>query len=281
MEEQQRTEELLQGQLELWHHALGYIKSMALKCAMDAGIPDAIARCGGGATLPELLAATGLPPCNLSYLRRLMRVLTVSGIFHHQRKQPASGEHEEEAVYALTRASSLLVRGEGNGGAPSFGQLPFISILLGRTFVTPFFGMHPWIADERAAATSFFEREHGQALWEMARTSTGINDEFNQGMTADTRLIMHAVLTLSPAVFEGLTSLVDVGGADGTAAAAVARAFPHINCTVLDLPHVIENAPAPDEAAGGNTVRFVAGDMFHHIPSAHAVLLKIVINKIM
>ncbi|KAK8992066.1 hypothetical protein V6N11_044958 [Hibiscus sabdariffa] len=39
--------------------------------------------------------------------------------------------------------------------------------------------------------------------------------------------------------FEGLGSLVDVGGGTGTVAKAIADAFPHLNCTVLDLPHVV------------------------------------------
>ena len=44
----------------------------------------------------------------------------------------------------------------------------------------------------------------------------------------------------------------------------------HIECSILDLPHVVAEAPADGE------VRFIAGDMFDHIPPADAVLLKVI-----
>jgi hypothetical protein len=42
-----------QLQLQLWHHTFGYVKSMALKAALDLGIPDAVHQHGGSATLPQ------------------------------------------------------------------------------------------------------------------------------------------------------------------------------------------------------------------------------------
>jgi 2,4,7-trihydroxy-1,4-benzoxazin-3-one-glucoside 7-O-methyltransferase len=266
MEPKQMAEELLQGQLELWHHALGYVKPVALKCAMDLGIADAIVRCGGTATLPELLATTELPPCNLPYLRRIMRVLTFSRIF-----APASGGDGDEAVYKLTAASRLLV---GKVDA-AFCQSRCVRALVNLASGSPMLNMHPWITDERAAAASMFQKAHGvgqgQCLWKTTKR-TAMGEGFYKTMAADSSLFMHAVLTLSPAVFQGAASLVDVGGAYGAAAAAVAMAFPHMECTVLDLPHVVAEAPAPADAAG---VRFVAGDMFQHIPPADVVLLKV------
>ncbi|KAK9131977.1 hypothetical protein Scep_011505 [Stephania cephalantha] len=40
-------------------------------------------------------------------------------------------------------------------------------------------------------------------------------------------------------MFEGLRSVVDVGGGVGIMARAIAEAFPRIKCTVLDLSHII------------------------------------------
>lgn len=72
-------------------------------------------------------------------------------------------------------------------------------------------------------------------------------------------------------VFRGLGSLVDVGGGHGAVAKAIAAAFPDIKCTVMDLPHVVADAPVSDD---GN-LHLVAGDMFQSIPPADAVLLKV------
>ncbi|KAK9150287.1 hypothetical protein Syun_008596 [Stephania yunnanensis] len=49
---------------------------------------------------------------------------------------------------------------------------------------------------------------------------------------------------------------------------AIAKAFPHIKCSVLDLPHVVASCK------GTENLEFVAGDMFQAIPSADALLLK-------
>uniref|UniRef100_A0A0Q3VK43 O-methyltransferase dimerisation domain-containing protein n=1 Tax=Setaria italica TaxID=4555 RepID=A0A0Q3VK43_SETIT len=52
--------ELLQASVELRHHALGYVKSKALQCAVRLGVADAIHRRGGAASLEDLLAEFSL-----------------------------------------------------------------------------------------------------------------------------------------------------------------------------------------------------------------------------
>jgi hypothetical protein len=64
-------------------------------------------------------------------------------------------------------------------------------------------------------------------------------------------------------------SLIDVAGGHGGAARAIAKEFPQIKCTVLDLPHVVTEAPTDDH------VLFISGDMFKYIPPAHALFLKV------
>ncbi|GLT41054.1 hypothetical protein SLA2020_151440 [Shorea laevis] len=69
-------------------------------------------------------------------------------------------------------------------------------------------------------------------------------------------------------VFEGLSSLVDIGGEARTLAKAIAYAFPHLDCTVFDLPHVVAGLEAM------KNLKFVGGDMFEAVPSTDALLLK-------
>ncbi|PIA49390.1 hypothetical protein AQUCO_01300302v1 [Aquilegia coerulea] len=69
-------------------------------------------------------------------------------------------------------------------------------------------------------------------------------------------------------VLEGVTSLVDVGGNLGVAAKAIAKAFPQVKCSVMDLFHIIETVPKD------SMLEFVPGDMFSSVPYADAVLLK-------
>lgn len=179
------THDLLQGQLKLWHHSLGYIKSMALKSALDLRIPDAIHGSGGTATLSEILTKTALHPSKRPCLRRLMRVLTVSGIFSiHQPAAPTDGG---EAVYGLTTASRLLVSGK----SPTCLS-PGMSMLLSTAFVTPFLRLGSWFQNEMPMISPF-EMAHDQTFWEMAEKDAAFNELVNNGMVSDSRFCIDIV----------------------------------------------------------------------------------------
>ncbi|KAM0891783.1 hypothetical protein ACQ4PT_026166 [Festuca glaucescens] len=256
------TDELLRAQVELYHHCFAFVKSLALKAATDLRIPDAIHRRGGSATLCDLAAETGIHQTKLSSLRRLMRVLTTSGVF-------CVVDDAGGAVYKLTRVSRLLV-----GAAGRANLSPVVSAFASPVPVAALFSIREWFTDERTAAMSLFEVAHGRTIWEAATAGRGA-EIFNAAMAADSRFTMENLLTeeCGGAVFGALRgSLVDVGGGHGAAASAIASAFPHVKCTVLDLPHVVAGAPAHDN------VTFVAGDMFDYVPPADVVLLKWILH---
>jgi hypothetical protein len=73
-------------------------------------------------------------------------------------------------------------------------------------------------------------------------------------------------------VFDGISSLLDVGGGDGSTARTIAKAFSHVKCSVLDLPIVIA-----DIQQGDGMVDYIAGDMFSSIPPTDAIMLKVCI----
>ncbi|KAH0647124.1 hypothetical protein KY290_033124 [Solanum tuberosum] len=92
-------------------------------------------------------------------------------------------------------------------------------------------------------------------------------------MASESGLIVNMLITECRHIFEGLTSLVDIGGGTGTVTIDIAKAFPSINCIVFDLPHVIG-----DLKSNGN-MEFVGGDMFQKIPTANAILLKWILHN--
>ena len=68
------SSELLQAQAELWCHSFAYLRSMALQSVIKIGIPTAIHRCGGAASLSDLqLALPAVPPSKWPCLLRLMK----------------------------------------------------------------------------------------------------------------------------------------------------------------------------------------------------------------
>lgn len=68
------SEDLSRAQLELFRHSLSFVKSMALKCAVDLGIPNTIHLHGGCATLSDVVAGTGIPVSRKAHVRRLMNL---------------------------------------------------------------------------------------------------------------------------------------------------------------------------------------------------------------
>ncbi|GJN04362.1 hypothetical protein PR202_ga21905 [Eleusine coracana subsp. coracana] len=72
----------------VFHHSLSFITSMALKCAVDLGIPDAIHLHGGSATLVDIVAGTGLHESRLPYVKRLMNVLSSPAFLLHSIHSP-------------------------------------------------------------------------------------------------------------------------------------------------------------------------------------------------
>ncbi|KAG2557914.1 hypothetical protein PVAP13_8NG102100, partial [Panicum virgatum] len=167
----------------------------------------------------------------------------------------------EEVVYKQTPMSRLLITGDGKLCSMS----PMLHFLVRPLTVTSFFGMHSWFKDVQTPSVSFFEMAHGCDHWEMTSKNAEDNSVFNEAMVADSQLVMEIILRESGGkIFSGISSLVDV---------AISRAFPHIKCTVLDLPHVVSQA-----SRCNGPVHFVSGNMLEFIPPADAVLLKWVLH---
>ncbi|GJN15589.1 hypothetical protein PR202_gb02513 [Eleusine coracana subsp. coracana] len=261
-------DELLQAQAELWCHGLAYLKSIALQCAIKIGIPTAIHRCGGAASLPELHASSLIPvpaskqPC----LSRVMKLLAASGIFRER----------EAGVYCLTPVSRLLVEDDTSGGGHT-SCLSSLALL----FNTPFHfkasqRMAEWLIagnkdDDDGAAETPLMMTYGMSLYDLVGRDTEFGTLFYKAMSGDSRFVAEILMRQCGEVFARAASLVDVGGGDGTTAKAIAKAFPQVRCSVLELPQLVDSVPPLVDDA----VEFIAGDMMDFIPPADVVLLKV------
>uniref|UniRef100_I1PX92 O-methyltransferase domain-containing protein n=1 Tax=Oryza glaberrima TaxID=4538 RepID=I1PX92_ORYGL len=248
---------LLDAQLELYWNTFAVIKSMALKSALDLGIADAVHRHGGAATLAKIASEVALHPSKIPCLRRLMRALTVSGVFAVAVKPGDGGGGEP--VYELTPSSRLLVGSSNLSG--------IMSMILHPTLVVPFLGVGEWLRRE-PPDPCIFKQAHGRSFWELADRDAAFDALFNDGMVSDSRVIMDYVVREHGEVFRGIASLVDLAGGLGAAAQVISKAFPEVRCSVMDLVHVVAKAPA------GTDIEYIAGDMFESVPPADAVFLK-------
>ncbi|KAK8968113.1 Trans-resveratrol di-O-methyltransferase [Platanthera guangdongensis] len=255
------VQETLKAHGVLWNHAMSFIKSMCLKCAIELDIPNAIFLHGMPATITELLEKLSIPEAKSRRLRILMRLLSREGIFKSH--ITLSGEE----AFDLTPISHLLTTVTGDRPSSS----PFILLLLNRYLVDPCQQLSHWFRLPDVATTPF-EMAHGKSFWELAGDRPEFNELFNKGMASDSGFVMDVVTHIGGNAFRGVKTLVDVGGGTGMTAAALTEAFPGLACTVFDLPHVVETA----ERRKG--IEFVGGDMFVEVPGADAVLLKWILH---
>jgi hypothetical protein len=84
---------------------------------------------------------------------------------------------------------------------------------------------------------------------------------------------------LAAADLTGVSTVVDVGGADGQFVLELLTANPGLRGQVLDLPHAVE-AARQEADKRGLSARFsaVAGDFFEKVPTADLYLLKTVLH---
>lgn len=262
--------ELLQAEAELVRHSLGYLKSMALHSAVKLGIPDALHRCGGTASLHDLESTLALPCSKRPYLSRLMKMLAVEGIFTAVAVDvPAAGEGAATVPsvrYGLNPVSRLLVNGSTACLSPC--------MLMGTSplFLEASLRLPQWFQRDGEGEPAF-TMAHGESPYGAAGHDMEFNALVNEAMGSDSQYMAELVVRECGEVFTGITSLVDVGGGNGTMATAIAKAFPHVKCSVLDLPHVIQGVSTHD------SVEFAAGDMMEYVPPADAVLLKCVLHN--
>ncbi|KAB5530007.1 hypothetical protein DKX38_020088 [Salix brachista] len=252
--------ELLQAQTHVWNHIFNFINSMTLKCVVQLGIPDAIHKHGKPMTLSELVSALPIHPSKTQYVHRLMRILVHSGFFSQQN---LNGINNDQEVYSLSQSARLLLEDS------PLSMRPLLLMLLDPVLTKPWDCLSTWFRNDEVAA---FSAVHGKTIWEYAGQDPRLNNLFNEAMAGDSILVSTVIVSKCKCIFEGVNSLVDVGGGIGTMAKAISEAFPHIDCTVFDLPHVLSDLQA------SKNLKYVAGDMFEAVPPADAVLLKWILH---
>nr|GME02145.1 trans-resveratrol di-O-methyltransferase-like [Ipomoea batatas] len=247
--------EMFEAQVHILKHAYNYINSMVLATAIQLNIPDIIHTHGKPITIPELVSALKLPPQKSNAVYRIMRLLTHNGFFDSTKHN-----EEEEEGYVLTASSRLLLKSQ----VPNLS--PYAHFTVDPVMLAPWQVLGDWFS--RNEESNAFETAHGAPMWEFCDTNSQFNNVFNEAMASDSQM-MRLVAKDCGQVFEGLSTLVDVGGGTGTIAKLILEAFPRLKCTVLDLPHVVAKQPECQNLG------FLGGDMFHSIPSADAIMLRL------
>ncbi|TYH00011.1 hypothetical protein E1A91_A10G218200v1 [Gossypium mustelinum] len=184
---------------------------MSLKCALDLGILEIIQNHGKPMTITELVVALRmLNPTKACDIYRIMRILVHSGIFA---RQNLFNDAQEEG-YVLTNSSPTMD--------------PVIT--------KPWSFLSTWFQNDDHTP---FATTYGETLWDYFAHDPQLKDLINDGLASDSQLVTNVLVDKCKEAFEGLNSLVDVGGGTGTTAKAIADTFPLMECIVFDLPNIV------------------------------------------
>ncbi|OMO91940.1 O-methyltransferase, family 2 [Corchorus olitorius] len=245
------------AQVDIWNYVFGFAKIAVVKCAIELGIAEAIEKNGSPMSLSQLSTALG---CEPSRLHRIMRFLVHYQIF---KEEPIFGQEKYSMSYAQTPLSRLLMK-NGEKSMASFILLESSPVML-----APWHGLSARVL---ATGDSPFEATHGKDVWSYAEMNLGHSKLIDEAMACDARLAVPAIIEGCPQVFDGVESLVDVGGGNGTALSILVKAFPWIRAINFDLPHVVDVAPKIDG------IQYVGGDMFECVPKADAAFFMWVLH---
>ncbi|KAF7075728.1 hypothetical protein CFC21_080483 [Triticum aestivum] len=116
-----------------------------------------------------------------------------------------------------------------------------------------------------------FEKAYGMTAFDYQGTDPRFNRVFNEAMKTHSMIITKKLLEFYKG-FDGVGTLVDVGGGVGATIHTILCRYPSIEGVNFDLPHVISEAPS---FAG---VHHIGGDMFKKVPSGDAILMKWILH---
>ncbi|GLT65486.1 hypothetical protein SLA2020_379170 [Shorea laevis] len=230
-----------------------------LHASIHLGLFDIIARAGPGEELSASEIAAQLPTKNPDapfYLDRMLRLLACYSLLTCSSR--SMGEEEDgkvERLYGLAPPAKAFVPDEDGGALSAFP--PNLGM------IEPLLYLKDFILE---GGDNLFERVHGMTFYEYVSRDPEYNKGFNKTLTNYSKRLMKKILEIYKG-FEGVTSLLDVGGGSGAIIDTIVSKYPSIKGTNFDQPHVIQNAPTYPG------VEQVAGDMFVSIPKAADTLM--------
>jgi len=224
----------------------------AVSCLAQLGIPDLLEAAPKSAT--ELATQIAVQP---EALYRLMRAAASVGVL----------SEGPDGKFSQTPMSAVLCS-KGNPSLRSF------AIMTGREWHA-----RGWSRLEYCVRTGkpAMDQIYGAQVFEYFQQNPAEGQIFNDAMTDISRIDSPAVAAAYN--FEGIQSLVDVGGGHGLLLATILARNPHLRGTLYDLPHVIAGASNGPLQPMMARCTLASGNMFSSVPrGADAYIMKHIIH---
>ncbi|KAK2404218.1 hypothetical protein P8452_10011 [Trifolium repens] len=239
-----------------------------LNAAIDLNLFEIIAKATpSGAFMSPSEIASELPPSTQhsdlsNRLDRMLRLLASYSVLTSATRTTEDGSSER--VYGLSLVGKYFVPDENRGSLASFTTFMCYPALL-----------QVWMNFKEAVVAEdidLFKNIHGVTKYEYMGKDKKMNQIFNKSMVDVCATEMKRMLEIYNG-FEGISTLVDVGGGSGQNVKMIISKYPSIKGINFDLPQVIENAPPLPG------IEHVGGDMFASVPQGDAMILKAVCHN--
>ncbi|XP_027364674.1 isoliquiritigenin 2'-O-methyltransferase-like [Abrus precatorius] len=238
----------------------------ALNAAVELKLFDIIAKgTPNGETMSASQIASMLPNQHTDLPNRIERMLRLLASY----SLLTSFTHTDEdgsiqRSYGLSPVGKYFVNDESKGCAAtvtSFLNYPTLS------------QVWPNLKDVIIATEKdLVKKVHGMSLYQCTEKDPKLNYIFNKSMANISIIEMNRVLEVYKG-FEGVSTLVDVGGGTGQNLQMIISKYPTIKGINFDLPQVVEKAPAY------TGIQHVGGDMFNYVPQGDAIVMKSVLHN--
>jgi SAM-dependent methyltransferase len=225
--------------------------SAAVYSAAQLRVADHVA--DGVHDIDELAKRTGT---HAESLYRLMRALSGAGYF----------SEEENRRFGMTPLADYL-----RTGTPD--SVKDLVLFYGREVYRAYGALSEAVSSGERA----FDTEYGMPLWEYLNTRQDTGDAFRKGMGAATWTEQLPLPHTYP--FDGIGTLVDVGGGTGSMLAAVLHEHPGMKGVLVEISAGIDRGMRHFKDAGvEDRVQLREGSAFDELPEGDAYLISCVLH---
>ncbi|WCJ44135.1 O-methyltransferase family protein [Euphorbia peplus] len=257
LEEKEKEEACVNAMLFSTSHVL----PMVFRAAMELDLFSIIAKSGPNAYVSAYEIASNVAIKTnedaASMIDRMLRLFASHSLLSSSSRTTQDGSLEN--VYCLTPACNFFV---SNGS-----EQQSLSALSALSFHPASLQVWFHMKDAIVEGGSMFKKVHGMSIFEYMNKDEEYNKIFNDAMGALSSIVMKEVLDVYKG-FDGITSLVDVGGGNGTVLNIIISKYPSIRGINYDLPHVTQSAPSY------HGIQHVGGNMLSNIPNGQAIMIK-------
>ncbi|KAI4335099.1 hypothetical protein L6164_013778 [Bauhinia variegata] len=250
---------------ESYSYAMQLARSIALPMVLHSAIElklfDIIAKSGPDAKLSAVdIAAqiTSKNPEAASMLDRMLRLLATHSVLHCSLVEDQQNVGSFQRLYSLNSVSKYFVPDHDGMSLGNYMVFHHDKVAL-----------ESWSKLTEAVVEGGipFFRAHGCHVFEYPSFDARLNKVVNAAMISVSNVVMKKIVEIYKG-FEGINTLVDVGGGLGLTLNLIVSKHQHIHGINFDLPHVIQRAPPYPG------VEHVEGDMFESVPKGDAIFMK-------